>query len=369
MAPTKDSRSLQHPGPCAPPAPGASDRAPTNAGGQAPDHGAHALRSLRYVTRLVILVFGSINVDIVMRVPRLPVAGETVLGGTYLVAPGGKGANQACAAARAAGATVHVSMIGLVGDDAWADVALSEMRAAGVDLTGVGLGPGGTGCASILVDAAGHNAIAVASGANMAVRADAVPEAALGPDTTLLLQMEVPAAANWTLIRRARARGARIVLNIAPAPEPAGAVPGDCLDAVDVLVMNEVEAAAVRGRPGTPRELASELAARHGLVCVITLGAAGAVAVAASGAFEGAWQIGALAITPLDTTGAGDCFAGALAAALGTGQDLPRALRYASVAAGLSCLAPGAQPSLPGREAIEARLDELPEARRLESDL
>jgi ribokinase len=325
----------------------------------------------------VILVFGSINVDFVMRVPRLPVAGETVLGGTYLVAPGGKGANQACAAARAGGTQIqgarpHVAMFGLVGDDVWADAALSELRAAGVDVTGVGRGPGGTGCASILVDAAGQNAIAVASGANMAVRADAVPDTALGPDTTLLLQMEVPAEANWSLIRRARARGSRIVLNVAPAPAPTDAVPGDCLDAIDVLVMNEIEAAAVRGRPGTPAELASELAVRHGLACVITLGAAGALAVAADGApgdgagtWQGTWQIGALPITPIDTTGAGDCFAGALAAALDMGQDLPRALRYASVAAGLSCLTPGAQPGLPGREAIEARTGELPAARRL----
>jgi ribokinase len=325
----------------------------------------------------VILVFGSINVDIVMRVPRLPVPGETVLGGTYLVAPGGKGANQACAAARAGGgqdqgARPHgphaidggrpgVMMFGLVGDDAWADVALAGLRAAGVDVTGVGRGPGGTGCASILVDAAGQNAIAVASGANLAVRADAVPAAALGPDTTLLLQMEVPAEANWSLIRRARERGARIVLNVAPAPEPAGSLPGDCLDAIDVLVMNEIEAAAVRGRPGTPAELARELSGRHGLVCVITLGAAGALAVSA----DGAWEVDALAITPIDTTGAGDCFAGALAAALDMGQDLPRALRYASVAAGLSCLAPGAQPGLPGRADIEAHLDELAAARRL----
>jgi ribokinase len=309
----------------------------------------------------VILVFGSINIDFLMRVPHLPVAGETVLGGTYLVAPGGKGANQACAAARAGGATARVVMIGMVGEDVWADLALSELRAAGVDVTNVSRGPGGTGCASIMVDAGGANAIGVASGANMVLRADAVLAAELGPDTTLLLQMEVQPAANWTLIRRARAHGTRIVLNVAPA----AAVPSDCLDAVDVLVMNEVEATAVRGRPGTAHELASALSARHGLVCVITLGAGGALAVAASGAWQGVWEMGALAITPLDTTGAGDCFAGALAAALDMGQALPQALRYASVAAGLSCLGSGAQPSLPGREAIEARLHELAEARRL----
>jgi len=317
----------------------------------------------------VILVFGSINIDFLMRLPHLPVAGETVLGGAYLLAPGGKGANQACAAARAGGATARVSMIGMVGEDVWADVALAELRAAGVDIAGVGRGPGGTGCASIMVDAAGQNAIGVASGANMALRADAVPSAALGPDTTLLVQMEVQPAANWTLIRRARAHGTRIVLNVAPASP----VPSDCLDAVDVLVMNEVEATAVRGRPGTPVELASALSERHGLVCVITLGERGALAVAASGAprgvdagsWAGVWEIGALAITPVDTTGAGDCFVGALAAALDMGQGLPAALRYASVAAGLSCLGAGAQPSLPGREVIEARLPELAEARRL----
>jgi ribokinase len=317
---------------------------------------ALAWRAFRYAAA-VIVVFGSINVDFLMRVPRLPVAGETVLGGTYLVAPGGKGANQACAAARAGGPGTRVRMIGMVGDDLWADLALTELRAAGVDLSGVGRGPGGTGCASILVDASGANAIGVASGANMALRADAVPAATLDPDTTLLLQMEVPAAANWTLIRRARAHGARIVLNVAPA----AAVPSDCLDAIDVLVMNEVEAAAVRGRAGTPRELASALSTRYGLLCIITLGAAGALAVSA----EGAWAIGALGIAPLDTTGAGDCFVGALAVALDLGQALPQALRFASVAAGLSCLGSGAQPSAPKRAAIEARLGDLAEAQRL----
>jgi ribokinase len=316
----------------------------------------HAPPAFRYAAR-VIVVFGSINIDFVMRVPRLPAAGETVLGGTYLVAPGGKGANQACAAARAGGPRLQVSMIGMVGTDAWAELALAELRAAGVDVTAVGRGPGGTGCASIMVDAAGANAIGVASGANLALRADAVPAAALGPGTTLLLQMETPAAANWTLIRRARAHGTRIVLNVAPA----AAVPSDCLDAIDVLVMNEVEAAAVRGRPGTPRELASALSTRYGLTCIITLGAGGALAVTP----EGAWEVGALAITPLDTTGAGDCFAGALAAALDLAQPLPQALRFASVAAGLSCLGSGAQPSLPKRPAIEARLHELAEPRLL----
>lgn len=313
----------------------------------------------------MIVVFGSINVDFAMRVARLPAAGETVLGGTYLLAPGGKGANQACAAARAG---ARVALAGMVGDDTWAALALSELYAAGVDITRVGRAAGGTGCASILVDAAGRNAIAVASGANLALRAGAVPDALLGPDTTLLLQMEVDPDSNWAMIRRARARGARIVLNTAPA----GPVPAACLDALDVLLMNEVEAAALLGREGAPRELAATLSARHGLVCIVTLGERGAVAAAPdrpgdsieNGTGTGIWEVGALAIEPVDTTGAGDCFAGALAAALDAGRELPAALRFASVAAGLSCLRPGAQPSLPPRAEIDARLDDLPVPRR-----
>ncbi len=313
----------------------------------------------------MIVVFGSINVDILMTLERLPRPGETVHGRDYRLAPGGKGANQACAAARAAGDGARVAMVGRVGQDAWGPVATRLLEEAGVDLSRVEESERPTGCATIWIDAAGENAIAVASGANTTVTASQVPDEWLGPDTRLVLQMEVPAGENWTLVERARARGARILLNLAPA-NPA---PRSALDEVDVLVVNEIEAAmtaqaeGLAGAAGTaePRALARLLAGRHGLACIVTLGAGGAVAVEADGT---AWAVDALALTPVDTTGAGDAFTGVLAASLAAGAALPEAMRRASVGAGLACLEVGCQSSFVDAAAIAARLDEVAPAAR-----
>jgi len=175
--------------------------------------------------------------------------------------------------------------------------------------------------------------------------------------------MEVPPAENWALARRARARGARVMLNVAPArPLPPGA-----LASVDWLVANEIEigtiaAAAGHGRKD-PRAAGAALAAATGIAVVVTLGKEGAVAFAAG---EG-WAIGALPITPVDSTGAGDAFVGVLAAALDSGAALPAALRRASVAGALTCLVAGAQPSLPIRASIDKRLKELAPARKIKA--
>jgi len=290
----------------------------------------------------MILVFGSINVDVVVPVPHLPRPGETVLGGDYAILPGGKGANQAFAARRA-GAAVMIA--GAVGNDDFAAVTLQGLRREGVDLSLVRRSKRPTGCASIMVGADGENLIAVASGANEAVSAAQVPDAVLGPETVLVCQMEVPVGENAALIHRAHVRGARVVLNLAPAlPIEAG-----LLSEIDVLIANEGEAATL----GETREHLSSCL-RQALV--VTCGAAGATAYLASG---GRIDVPALAIEPVDTTGAGDTFVGVLAAGLDGRLALDDALRRASAAAGLACLSRGAQTGMPDAAAIDAAVERL----------
>lgn len=308
----------------------------------------------------MLLVFGSINIDLVFRVAALPGPGDTVLAPGYATVPGGKGANQAVAAARDG---ARVRMVGRVGGDAFARLALDSLGGAGVDTAAVARDDAPTGCAVIGVDRAGENQIIVASGANARVRADQVDAAWLAPQTTVVLQMEVAADANAEVIRRARERKARVVLNLAPA----AGLAEDALRAADVLVVNGGEAgwlAASLGRPGgDAAALAKMIAARLGLVVVVTSGGDGAIAATR----DGVWTVDALPIAPVDTTAAGDAFVGVLAASLDRGEALERALHRASVAAGLTCLTIGAQPSLPTRDAIDAALPRLAPARRAQS--
>lgn len=306
----------------------------------------------------MIVVFGSINVDLVFALPSLPQPGETVLGQDYRVVAGGKGANQAVAAARDG---ARVAMIGRIGDDGFAAVVRASLADSGVDLAGVAVSARPTGCAAICVDNAGRNQIAVASGANSDVRAAQAADALLGKDTTLVLQMEVPPAENAALIARARARGCRVILNLAPATKLDRAA----LSGVDVLVVNDVEgawlAASLGIAAGEPAAMTRALAARLNVTVVMTLGERGVVA--ATG--DATWSVGALAVTPVDTTAAGDCFVGVLAASLDRGDGLGAALHRASVAAGLACTKAGAQPSLPVAELIDKSLGGLTPARTI----
>ena len=290
----------------------------------------------------MITVFGSINLDLIFAVPALPGPGETVLGPTTRIEPGGKGANQAAAAARDGAA---VAMAGAVGRDALADGALAGLVAAGVDVSRVARVADTTGCAAICTDAAGRNLIAVGSGANLQARADQVEDALLGAGHTVLLQMEVPAAETASLVRRGR--GARFVLNLAPALP----LDEDVLRAVDVLVANEHEAAWLAGRlevDGT----AAALHGRLGVTVVRTLGEAGAEFAGA----DGAGTVAAHPVAAVDTTAAGDCFTGVMAAALDRGLALPDALVRAAAAAALCCTRPGSQGSLPGRAETDGLL-------------
>ena len=306
----------------------------------------------------MIVVFGSVNIDLVVPVERLPRPGETVLGPRYTLVPGGKGANQALAAARAGSA---VRMIGRVGRDGFADLALAELKAAGIDLSAVERDELPTGCALIPVDRQGGNLIIVASGANMAATDSQVADALLGPETVVTLQMEVPLADNWRLVERAKRRGARVVLNCAPA----AAVPRAAMAALDWLVVNESEAELLARdlslTASDARSAGVAIAKSVGTTVIVTLGGEGAVAFSGSEA----WMVGPLPITPVDTTAAGDAFVGAFAAAVDSGAALPQALHRASVAGGLACTVAGAQPSLPTKAAIESRLQDLAPARHV----
>jgi len=276
----------------------------------------------------MIVVFGSINVDLIVPVPRLPRAGETVLGGDYAILPGGKGANQALAARRAG---AEVAMAGAVGAD--------------VDTRLVRVVEQPTGCAAIMVSSEGENTIAVAPGANASARSDQVPDELLSAVTTLVAQMEVPPSETAMLIRRLRTRGGYSLLNLAPALPIDIALLGE----IDLVVANEGEAAATGS---DPEQLARRL--RKGLV--VTRGAAGALAILRDGIRI---EVPALAIEPVDTTGAGDTFVGVLAAALDLGSPLEAALHRASAAAGLACLARGAQTAMPDGAAIATAVGRL----------
>ena len=284
----------------------------------------------------MIVVFGSLNADLVMQVEKLPQPGETVVGGHYFLVPGGKGANQALAASRA-GQGNSVAMIGCVGTDDWGGFATTLLREAGVGLDHMGHGKEPTACASIFVDAKGENAIGVASGANMEAAAEQVPDKLLGPDSWLVLQMEVTPQENWALIDRAKAAGAKVLLSVAPAAP----VPSETLAKVDILLVNQIEARMVAEAEQIfvedHVEIGETLASRHDLTCIITLGGEGAV----------------------------DAFAGGLAAALDEGKTLQQALRFASVTAGLCCTVAGTQSSFALREEIEARLNEVLPSQRI----
>jgi ribokinase len=284
----------------------------------------------------LVIVFGSINLDLIFNLPNIPRLGETVLGPSTRIEAGGKGANQAVAAARDG---ADVVMVGSVGRDALADAALAILRSAGVNLDRVQAVDASTGCAAIAVDPAGNNAIAVGSGANLLTRQSQVEDALLGRAATVVLQMEVSAPEDTEMIARVRNAGGRVVLNLAPA----AALPEEALKSVDVLVVNETEGAwlaAHLGCGGAATELSDRLG---GIAVVLTRGGEGAE-VAGRG---GAWHEPAVPIQAVDTTAAGDCFVGVLANRLDCGESLPDAVHRASVAAALCCTRQGSQGSIP----------------------
>jgi ribokinase len=301
----------------------------------------------------MILVFGSLNIDLVARVPVIPGPGRTVLAPSYETHFGGKGANQAVAAARIAGAG-KVTMAGRVGKDGFGDEAIRNLAANGVDTSPIVRANEPTGCAFITVDGRGENAITVASGANRAARAADVPVRHFGADTVLVLQMEVPFAESLGVARKVRAASGRVVWNLAPVPETmtAGMI-GDLLEATDYLVTNEheaLDAASALGLAPTDYQAAVGALAKAGrLICVVTAGAEGAFAFTSDG---GRYHAPSLEITPVDTTGAGDTFVGAFACVVGENATLQTALEVGCEAAALKCLKPGAQDGMPMRSEV-----------------
>jgi ribokinase len=298
----------------------------------------------------MIIVFGSINIDLVFRTSKLPAEGETVLTDSFLTLPGGKGANQAVAAARASALEAGpVMMAGCIGQDAFADLALAELRAARVDLAM--LKPVGrpTGCATITVDCHGRNQITVASGANLDTVHALVNTSLLQQGTFVLLQNEVGESENLALARKAVAHGASVIMNAAPARP---ILTSDWAGLLSVLIVNEMEAQAIAGSASL--DALFSLAQTLRATVVATLGAQGALAVTPDGSSH---HVNALPLeSVVDTTGAGDTFVGALAAALHDGLLLPEALHFATVAGSLACTTMGAQASAPHRTEILVRL-------------
>ncbi|CAN7573422.1 ribokinase [Bosea sp. LjRoot90] len=295
----------------------------------------------------MIIIFGSLNVDLVTLVERLPGAGETVLGPGYALHPGGKGANQALAARRAG---ADVTLVGAVGRDGFAEIAIRLLAEDGVDLRHVARTKAPTGAAFIAVDADGANQIVVAAGANALAKADTVEELKPGEGDLLLLQREVPERECLRAARAVRAGGGRVILNLAPAGAPAP----ELLALTDILIVNEHEALILARSLGwdetDPDAIAQRIDGERGIACIVTLGAAGAVG----------WHGGvrrrleAPAVEAVDTVAAGDSFVGAFAAALQAGFGFSGALQRGLAAGSLACTVAGAQPSVPRRAAIEA---------------
>ena len=297
----------------------------------------------------MITVFGSINLDLIGTVDRLPRPGETVPGSTFRIAPGGKGANQALAAARAGAA---VRLAGAVGNDSFSEAALALLRDGGVDLSRVRTVEGATGVALILVDAKGENVIAVLPGANGAIGEDEAAALEFARDDVLLLQLEIPPSAMLTAAARAQKAGARVLLNYAPFRSDGLAL----VRSATHLVINESECGLVTNVLGVAGDSieaqAHSLARETAATVIVTLGKDGVLAV------DGGSSVTAPALTvhAIDTVGAGDTFCGYLAAGLSEGQPLAETLRFAAAAGSLACTRSGAQPAIPRRQEVETVL-------------
>ena len=289
----------------------------------------------------MILVAGSANLDFVVRTPRIPAPGETVLGRDFKTFPGGKGANQAVASARAGGAATHM-LLGL-GTDPYAKILQTSLRKANVQMHIVRVRDQPTGTAFICVSDQAENAITVAPGANLALRAQHWPS--LSGVTHLLLQLETPLDSVLAYAGQARRLGIKVLLNAAPAQS----LPSGLLDLVDLLIVNEGELASLAGSTGSIADQLRRLAVPSSIV---TLGKRGCLAYSRE---ELLWQP-AYVVNAIDSTGAGDTFCGSLAAALMRQTGLPQALARASAAAALACTKLGAQSSIPTLDEVDSFL-------------
>ncbi|MBP5749320.1 MAG: ribokinase [Firmicutes bacterium] len=295
-----------------------------------------------------ILVAGSLNMDLRFSMKRMPLEGETVLGEGLLYNPGGKGANQAAAAAKLGG---DVAMLGCVGKDGFGDTLANSLADCGCDVSALRRVTAPTGTASIYVDEMGRNSIVVIAGANATCDTDYLKtcEEQLKNCSILMLQLEIPYDAVWYMAKKAHALGKTVILNPAPAPD---AIPKDVLKCVDWLTPNETELARLSGLPCEEPSQIEEAAAklqRMGVRNVlVTVGSHGAYLCTA----DAAELIPTQHVKAVDTTAAGDCFNGAFAVGLSEGMEPVQAVEFANRAASLSVTREGAQSSLPWRKEL-----------------
>ncbi|WP_034294062.1 ribokinase [Herbaspirillum sp. RV1423] len=303
----------------------------------------------------MIVIIGSINMDLVLRVPRMPLPGETITGDQFRTIPGGKGANQAVACARLSADAIKVAMIACLGDDAFGEQLRAALRQDGVDDSRIATIAGtASGIASILVDDNGQNSIVLASGANAELspaHIDAAREL-IEQARIVVLQLESPLATVIHAIRLAHALGKTVVLN----PAPAQALPMELLAQIDYLVPNEIEAAMLAGMPavGTDSDerieaVVATLRARGSGNVLVTLGEKGVYAALAGGAMH----FDAQPVKAVDTTAAGDTFIGGFVAALAEGRSEAEAIAFGQRAAALSVTRVGAQTSIPYRKELD----------------
>ncbi|WP_223454348.1 ribokinase [Pseudomonas sp. GL-RE-19] len=297
-----------------------------------------------------VVVIGSLNMDLVTRAPRLPKGGETLIGQSFTTVSGGKGANQAVAAARLG---AQVSMIGCVGSDAYGEALRGALLAEQIDCQAVSTVEGSSGVALIVVDDSSQNSIVIVPGANGALTAEAIDrfDSVIRAADVLICQLEVPDASVGHALKRGRELGKTVILNPAPASRP---LPADWYASIDYLIPNESEASALSGLSvdslETAQAAATRLIALGAGKVIITLGAQGSL-FADGLRFE---HFPAPAVKAVDTTAAGDTFVGGFAAALAAGNDEAQAIRFGQVAAALSVTCAGAQPSIPALSDVQA---------------
>jgi len=299
-----------------------------------------------------IVVVGSTNVDLVMKMDRLPKLGETITEAEFVQTYGGKGANQAVAAARAGG---DVAFVGCVGDDQYGTLMIDNLQNDGIDTTFLLKEEDvASGIAFIMVDAVGNNYISVAPGANYRITPSHIERASelLREADIAVLQCEIPLDTLHGTIEQATQYDTKILLNLAPAKP----IDDKAIAHLDILVVNESEAAFLQGSPVETdqqvEQAARALLDRGPEIVIVTLGARGSYVATESDR----WTVPAFPVDPVDTTGAGDVYCGSLAVSLAEGRSIEKSVRFASAAAAICVTRLGAQPSIPTREEIETFL-------------